>query len=323
MEMLLYLYAESPVHAGAADSLGVLDLPVQREASTGYPVIWGQSLKGALRRAAEQHDAWDVDHVTAVFGSAVREPDEDRGDGHETIPGNLRVGDAQLIAMPVPTLRRTFAWVTSEIALGRLARKYRALRADPAVVPQPPTVLAGRGLSSNVDWVNRRGEVLGPCVVPFDAETDDRLAHWARRLAHDAIGADEVFAPFTAKLRSDLLLVDSEVMPVLLRECTEQAVRVQLDENKTVAQGPFYSEYLPAETILVASLSLREHGRDDAALDDWQRLRTLFDGDALLQVGGDETLGKGLVWARFLDEITALPEPQGAQDPVTTPDLRS
>ena len=51
-EFLLYLYAESPVHTGAAGSLDVLDLPVQREAATGYPVIWGQSLKGALRQAA-------------------------------------------------------------------------------------------------------------------------------------------------------------------------------------------------------------------------------------------------------------------------------
>ena len=52
-QYLLYLYAESPVHTGAADSVDVLDLPVQREAATGYPVIWGQSLKGALRQAAD------------------------------------------------------------------------------------------------------------------------------------------------------------------------------------------------------------------------------------------------------------------------------
>jgi CRISPR-associated protein Cmr4 len=127
-------------------------------------------------------------------------------------------------------------------------------------------------------------------------------------VATDAIGADGAFTPFAGKLRTDMLLVDSEVMPVLLRECTEQTVRVQLDENKTVANGPFQSEYLPAETILAASLSLREHGRSDAAGNDAVALQLLLEG-ALLQVGGDETLGKGLVWTRLLDQVQPLADP--------------
>ena len=121
---LLYLYAESPVHTGAADSIDVIDLPVQREAATGYPVIWGQSLKGALRQAAS--DAGWADSLTEkVFGSAIERPDEDGG----TKAGTLAVGDAQLVAMPVPTLRRTFAWITSEIALARLGAEVQGSRA--------------------------------------------------------------------------------------------------------------------------------------------------------------------------------------------------
>jgi CRISPR-associated protein Cmr4 len=46
-EFLLYLYAESPVHTGATDSLDILDLPIQREAATGYPVIWQGRLQSA------------------------------------------------------------------------------------------------------------------------------------------------------------------------------------------------------------------------------------------------------------------------------------
>ena len=66
--------------------------------------------------------------------------------------------------------------------------------------------------------------------------------------------------------------------------------------------GPFYSEYLPAETILAASLTLRRPtGRDSATGDhekQRQALKKLLHGQ-LLQVGGDETLGKGLVWGRL------------------------
>ena len=147
-EYLLYLYAESPVHTGAANSVDVVDLPVQREASTGYPVIWGQSLKGALRQAAtDQADrdgsAWTRPLVTEVFGSEVGDPGSDGG----TTAGLLAVGDAQLVAMPVPTLRYTFAWVTSEIALGRLARKYAALGAAESA-PAIPQVSEDAGAAA-------------------------------------------------------------------------------------------------------------------------------------------------------------------------------
>jgi CRISPR-associated protein Cmr4 len=287
-EFVLYLYAESPVHAGAADSLDVLDLPVQREAATSYPVIWGQSLKGALRQAAGDA-GWRPDQVVPVFGSEVGE----QAEGGGTTPGALAVGDAQLVAMPVPTLRRTFAWLTSEIALGRLARKYATLRRPAPPVPQAP---ADAGAAATADWTEAASEVLGPCVIPLGGAPDEGLAAWAQLLAQDALQPGEAFAPFAGKLRRDLVLAGSDLMPTLLRECTEQSVRVQLGETKTVQNGPFYSEYLPAETILAAALTLRR-GASPATLG---ALRELLHG-TLLRIGGDETLGKGLMWARLLE----------------------
>jgi CRISPR-associated protein Cmr4 len=299
---LLYLYAESPVHTGAANSLDVVDLPIQREASTGYPVIWGQSLKGALRQAARDA-GWGDRALTEVFGSEVGQPGEDGG----TTPGALAVGDAQLVAMPVPTLRHTFAWLTSDVALGRLARKYKTLDQDQAldadrVLPGLPTVGPERAIAASADWAQPE-EVLGPFVVPFDADRDE-LAGWAGKIAADALDWDPVFAPFAAKLRADLILAGSELVPALLRECTEQAVRVQLErDTKTVKDGAlFYSEYLPAETIMAASLTLSGTGKDKANGDteaNRQALADLLD-KRLLQFGGDETIGKGLMWARLL-----------------------
>jgi CRISPR-associated protein Cmr4 len=288
-EYLLYLYAESPVHTGAADSADVLDLPVQREAATTYPVIWGQSLKGALRQAARDAP-WPHDQLVAVFGSEPEEPGEDGG----TTPGALAVGDAQLVAMPVPALRRTFAWLTSDLALGRVARKYAVLHRD---VPQVPPVSPDAGLAADEEWTRGPSEVLGPCVVSLGSGPSQHLAAWAGRLAEDALGTGASFGPFADKLRKDLILAGSSVAPVLLRECTEQAVRVQLARDaKTVKNGPFYSEYLPAETILIAALTLR--GRADTP-GNQAALRGLVD-EQLLQIGGDETLGKGLAWGRLL-----------------------
>jgi CRISPR-associated protein Cmr4 len=290
LELLLFLYAESPVHAGASDSLDVIDLPVQRESATTYPVIWGQSLKGALRQAAEDaigRSLWTKPLVEQLFGRAV----DSSGDGDGTSAGLLAVGDAQLVAMPVPTLRQTFAWVTSELALGRLARKYRAIGGD---LPGLPTVASDQGRAAHADWTGLGDQVLGPCVLPM-AEVSDDLTAWAQRLADDAIGREPMLAYFHDKLARDLLLVGADAMPLLLRECTELSARVQLDDGKTVRHGPFYSEYLPAETLLATSLTLREGHQSGLAA-----LRGLF-ADGPLQVGGDETLGKGLVWTRLLE----------------------
>lgn len=287
-EFLLYLYAESPVHTGAADSVDVVDLPVQREVTTGYPVIWGQSLKGALRQAARDAK-WPVPQVTEMFGS---EP----GETSSTTPGQLAVGDAQLAAMPVPALRRTFAWLTTDVALGRLARKYATLGRS---APRVPEVRSDAGVAAHSAWTAAEGEVLGPLVVPLGVAPSQELQGWARLLAADALQPGDPFRPFRDKLGRDLILAGSDVAPSLLRECTEQSVRIQLNpDTKRVENGPFYSEYLPAETILAASLTLR--GSADTA-ENRAALTSLADGQ-LLQVGGDETVGKGLVWGRLHGE---------------------
>ncbi|GAA3985378.1 type III-B CRISPR module RAMP protein Cmr4 [Thermobifida alba] len=290
---LLYLYAESPLHPGAAASDGALDLPIQREKSTNYPLIWGQSLKGALRQAARDA-GWSTSQQKEVFGSEV-------SDEEESTPGKLAVGDAQLVALPVPTLRRSFAWATSQLALSRLARKYTIIgRGD--TVPTIPNTDGKEGACGRGEWGGASPEVLGPCLVKLQRpgggdNTPDPVTDWAKLLASDAVGDADHLSAFASKLAKDLLVVGSEPMSVLLRECTEFSVRVQLHpERKQVVEGPFTSEYLPAETILAAVLTLRGTPSPETV----QRLRGLLHG-SLLQVGGDETLGKGLVWTRIVE----------------------
>ena len=36
---MLFLYVETPLHAGSGRGLGTVDLPIQRERATGYPMI--------------------------------------------------------------------------------------------------------------------------------------------------------------------------------------------------------------------------------------------------------------------------------------------
>jgi CRISPR-associated protein Cmr4 len=323
--VLLYLYAESPIHAGGSDSLGTIDLPIQRESTTGLPVIWGQSLKGALRERARK--AWGPGDppVTDVFGS---EPPGSRSDagttggpsnpdgpeaseaggtgradeatagdaagGAELRPGSLQVGDAQLVAFPVPTLRNCFAWATSPLVMSRLARKLSL--ADAAPLGAIPAVSAGAGLAAHAGWASPR-QVFGPFVLP--CAYDGGVAMLGDRLARDVFPADEVFTPFRSKATTDTVLLDDGALAALTAECTEVTARVQLEPDaKTVAPGSlFYSENIPAETVLAALLA-SSNTKHLAAV------AAMLDGK-VLRIGGDETIGKGLAWCRVVGPSSA------------------
>ncbi|OLT29294.1 type III-B CRISPR module RAMP protein Cmr4 [Nocardiopsis sp. CNR-923] len=274
--------------------------------------MYGQSLKGALRQAAEEHREWSDRDVTEVFGSPV-------GQGGPTTPGLLSVGDAQLVALPVPTLRRTFAWVTSVMALGRLARKYRAVDAPagPALPEEP-----GEALSTGHGWTG--DQAFGPLVLAVDGiETNEQnqlLRSWAERIRSDALAQEDAFTPFSDKFARDLVLVTGDAMAALVEEGTEVSVRVQLGANKTVENGPFHSEYLPAETVLASTLTLRgPQGSVDPDPEHVRLLTVLLHGSGatLHRIGGDETLGKGLVWTRLAgtDQAPARGRPDAPDRP--------
>ncbi|MBN2887102.1 MAG: type III-B CRISPR module RAMP protein Cmr4, partial [Chromatiaceae bacterium] len=90
---LLGLLAETAIHAGAGQNAGVIDLPIQREAHTAWPVVFGSAVKGALRALAEERQApW----LKAVFG-----PETNNASEHA---GALLVGDARLLLLPVRSL---------------------------------------------------------------------------------------------------------------------------------------------------------------------------------------------------------------------------
>ena len=293
---LVFLYAETPVHAGASESLGGIDLPIQRESSTGLPVIWGESLKGALREAAP-HLGLSQRRIVDVFGS---EPPRAGGERPPASAGRWSFGDVRLVAFPVPTLQRTFAWVTSPLALERLRRCARLAGIPDPPPDQVPQPAREEAVPAGGEWGEGRSIVLGD--FDFTASStpgqQQQAADWAAWLAENALPQVQAdyFAYFSKKLQQDLLVVHDEALASLTESCAEVVARVQLgsgEQRKTVQHGPWYVEYLPAEALLV---SYQQPLGGEHADHDWPGI---LDGKVIV-LGGEATVGKGLLWCRVV-----------------------
>lgn len=99
---MIFWQALTPVHPGTGqDSSSVIDLPVAREAATGFPVIPASSLKGVLR------DGRTDEASNQVFGSLEQ-------------TGELTLTDARLLLLPVRSYAGSFALITCPLALSAL-----------------------------------------------------------------------------------------------------------------------------------------------------------------------------------------------------------
>lgn len=287
---LLFVHALTGLHPGSGTALGVVDLPVQRERHTEWPIIPGSSLKGILRAECARQAGEKDENVLAAFGP----PTGDAADH----AGAAAFSDARILAFPVRSLTGVFAWVTCPAVLTRLARDVSVATGGtlPAV---PPEIGKDRAAcAADSPLVIRDGRLM---LEEFEfSRSDDtdvkELADWiASRAVSDAGTA--------GRMRSHLAVLDDDDFTHFVRNATEVVARVGLDERKTVRKGAlFYEEYVPAETIFYSLVLCSKSRRPNSTLTAADMLRWMGDHTPeTLQIGGGETVGKGFCAVRFSD----------------------
>ena len=265
---ILGLLAETPIHPGTGRGMGVVDLPVAREAATDYPVLVGSSLKGALK---DKMAAATEEERNTLFGAPDR-------------AGDLLVADARLLLLPVRSLTGSYRWATCPHLVERYCRDLERTGLQPR--PKVPKVKCGSVLTTGTTgggdptgttgttdlFLEERQFTIGgeppddlvEAVQPLllHEETRDRLPHQL------AILHDDDFAWFA---RYGLAI---------------QARNVLKSETKK-STNLWYEETLPPDTVMYALVA----GRGDRSLDS---LGELFpERDRYLQAGGNETVGQG------------------------------
>lgn len=257
---ILWIHAITAMHPGSGSALGAVDLPVQRERHTDWPVIPGSSLKGVLRDA----HARGADEATTnrLFGS----PDDNNASA-----GALSFTDARLLLFPVRSLRGVFAWVTCPQALRRWQRDAR-LAGITVELPKQLTVAEDQALvPQGCPCLDKNELILEE--FKFTAKPDA-----AFQIKPKPLNGED--------LKRIVILNDSDFTH-FARHATEITARIRLkQETKTVEQGAlFYQEFIPAEAVFYSLVAEAE--RVPGALKDYQP-------PANAQIGGEETTGKGL-----------------------------
>ena len=278
---LLGLHAETPIHAGASSSAYGVDLPIQREAPTDWPCIFGSSMKGALRARAEA-DFQKKNLVRAIFG-----PDTDNASDHA---GAVSIGDARLLLLPVRSLSSHFKWVTCPALLKRFANDCRRLGISgvPEAGSVPDVVI------EQILVVENSGPVF---LEEFclDSHMENGLNSWI-----DCF--HRLFGLPVEDLKHQLTVVHNDLFSTLTRFGLPVNAHIALDSaTKTVKQGAlWYEETLPPETVLYVPVLAGPSRYAEVELDADVILThltdTLFENHPYLQVGGNETTGMG--WFR-------------------------
>ena len=290
---LLTFYAETPIHMGYGQSVSYVDLPIQRERHTSFPVLWASGIKGVIRNLALRK--WnDKDKVNTIFG-----PDpEDASD----FASCISITDAKILFYPVRSVKGVFAWITCPFVLKRFKEDLNAIGVDFKVNDQEIQIPA---ISDNeVFIVNDNLKIQEKNIVAleeflFDANGDEQVRNLAEKLKEFIPNND-----LTNGLEYHLAIVSDNVFKDFVNYAVEIRTRIRIDQvTGTVKRQALFSEELvPSESVFYSLLLIKDPYNPNSKMDAEKLFSEIYDllsKNSLLQLGGDETIGRGLVRVKF------------------------
>lgn len=293
------LYALTPVHAGAGQAIGAVDLPIQRERHTQWPQVQASGVKGAFRdwflryyltsgAACEDLEQQAEKLTERIFG---------KEEGSETDKGGqagaISFTDARLLAFPVRANVAPFVWVICPALLSRLGRDLRLCQfeqsqdlAIPCSLPTPKQDGAYAILGSFPTRV-----ILEDLAV----EVEKNAPEESEKIKQ----AYQLLAPQVERL----LLISDQNFAFLVQNATEIQPQIRIDfATGTTATGSLrYQELLPADTVLYTLVFYAPERipGETALLPEVIQSCVNQAISRHMQMGGDLTLGRGLMEVKW------------------------
>jgi CRISPR-associated protein Cmr4 len=302
---IYWLHTLSPTHAGIGRGVGYIDLPIDRDAVTGWPILRGSGFKGVWRDWAVQQKR---EQIEVAFGRADR-------DGESANSGALIPTDARLVCLPVRSFRGTFAWTTSPLCLQMLRRTLSL--AGLKDLPDAPHELKNNAHhaieTALVEEVendeDKHGEVKEKKIyledLDFLASECKTATAWAEKIASWVFPGEEKHDKGWREIfQKRFVVLPDPAFDFLCETGTEVHTRVKIDDDmKTVARGALWTEEsLPAETILMGLIQCdRVFGSNGQGIKSDELLNGFAKDTLTLQIGGKATIGRGQVRCVFTE----------------------
>lgn len=263
--VIMGMLAETPVHVGAGQSSGFVDLPVAREGITSYPVIPSTGLKGSFKQSVED----DVVR-NELFG-------KEGGANDNGSAGNIIFSEGRLLLLPVRSLTTSYKWVTCPHILERLKRDImrNSVKSGDDLPLKIPYVPHKQGLG------NMGGKLF---LEEREFEITDTVDDKIIKLLKMIIPNKDV----ASRLNDRLIILNDDDFKWFAQYGLAIIARNALyPETKTTKPGAlWYEEVIPSDTVFYTIVM----ERNPSMLD---KIETMISENPYVQVGGNETVGQG------------------------------
>lgn len=281
---LLGLFAETPLHPGAGQAADVVDLPVAREAATGFPQIPDTGLKGALRQWAEAR--WPGRE--GQDATAEEKANKAKTDGYfgaeNSGAGGVMMSSARLLCLPIRRLDGPYAWVTTPYLLERLRRDSERCGCG----LRPPAIGAEDFGTTDLVVSDNPGQQIFLEEFSFTTALNEMFKAVQSAIT-PLIGAED---KTKQRLLSQLAIMSDEEFAWFAQNALPVNARNSLDDNK-MSQYLWYEEVIPPDALFY-SVILPRNEAVRAGTNAF--MKELIDA-RYIQIGGNETVGQG--WVRL------------------------
>jgi len=270
--------ALTPLHPGAGSSLSYVDLPIQRERHTNFPMMAGSGIKGVIRDLACR--AWnDATKVDNIFGSETT--------GNNSKASMVAFTDAKILFYPVRSLRGIYALITCPYVLERFSRDVaEILKIDYAAEQNKIDPEDGKAIIDNKS-----------CL-----KGDKHIGLEEFLLAFEARELKKIFENFkidffNEELYKRVAIISDSAFADIANYAVEVRTRIKIDQKTGTAKrgALFVEEFVPAEAIFYSQIFENSRDRKNGNL--VSELQYLLDKKTI-QLGADETTGSGFVGLR-------------------------
>ena len=290
---LFFIKAITPLHVGSGSDLGVVDLPIQREAHTGFPKIEASSLKGAIRNAFENEDRDDEfkKKIQIAFGcdGCDNEFKDIFDNKNKDFAGALGFCDARILFFPVKSVKGIYAYITCPMVLERFNQDIENLETNNLEKIEIP---------SNID--DDKCIVFDDNVNTIKIENNEYVVLEEYSFKIEKKNSEKFIKIPNLNIDKRIVIVSDDNFAHFVKNSTEVITRIKIDNTTGVVQkgGLFTEEYLPAESILYSlAIANKPFKLNNIELFKSENdvLNFFSEIPNVIQIGGNSTLGKGIV----------------------------